>query len=134
MISLRAYRRDRVLRRICVALICLSRLIVECARDFCILVRTRDPHGVRASCRARLLSGLLPSRVEISLSFLISNLFLVGPGLEFPHIEKTVRGAVSTRLVFLGQKKLIGALSGASEEFLVLLNYGKSICIWRSPD
>ena len=36
--------------------------------------------------------------------------------------------------VFLGQKKLIGALSGASEEFLVSLKYGKSICIWRGPD
>ena len=45
----------------------------------------------------------------------------MGPGLEFPNIEKTGRGAVSTRLVFLGQKKLIMALSGASEEFLVPL-------------
>ena len=58
----------------------------------------------------------------------------MGPGLEFPNIEKTGRGAVSNRLVFLGQKKLIGALSGTSEEFLVTLKYGKSICIWRGPD
>ena len=29
----------------------------ECTRDCCILVCTRDPHGVLASCRARLLSG-----------------------------------------------------------------------------
>ena len=29
----------------------------ECARDCCIIVRTRDPHGVRASCRAGFLSG-----------------------------------------------------------------------------
>ena len=58
----------------------------------------------------------------------------MGPELEFPNIEETGRGAVSTLLVFLGQKKLIGALSGASEEFLVSLKYGKSICIWRGPD
>ena len=45
----------------------------------------------------------------------------MGPGLEFPNIDKTVRGTVSTRLVFLGQKKLIGTLSGACEEFLVSL-------------
>ena len=50
------------------------------------------------------------SRVEISLSFLISSWVLVGPGLEFPNIGKTGMGAVSTRLVFLGQKKLLGAL------------------------
>ena len=74
------------------------------------------------------------ARVEISLSFLISNWVLVGPGLEFPNIEKTGRGTVSTRLVFLGQKILIGVLSRASEEFLVSLKYGKSICIWRGPD
>ena len=74
------------------------------------------------------------SRVEIFLSFLISSWVLVGPGLEFPNIEKTGRGAVSTRLVFLGQKKLIGALSGASEESLVSLKYEKSIRIWRGPD
>ena len=71
------------------------------------------------------------SRVEIALSFLISSWVLVGPGLEFPHLEKTGRGPVSTRLVFLVQKKLIVALSGSSEEFLVSLKYGKSICIWR---
>ena len=29
----------------------------ECAWDCCILVCTRDPHGMRASCRAQLLSG-----------------------------------------------------------------------------
>ena len=58
----------------------------------------------------------------------------MGPGLEFPNIEKTGRGAVSTRLVFLCQKILIGALSGASEEFLVSLKYGEFICIWRGPD
>ena len=56
------------------------------------------------------------------------------PVLKFPNIEKTGRGAVSTRLVFLDQKKLIGSLSGDSEEFLVSLKYGKSICIWRGPD
>ena len=67
--------------------------------------------------------------VEISLSFLISSWVLVGPGIEFPNIEKTCRGAISTRLVFLGQKKLIGALSGASDEFLVSLKYGKSIYV-----
>ena len=44
--------------------------------------------------------GRVP-RVEIVLSFLISSWVLVGPGLEFPHLEKTSRGAVSTRLVFL---------------------------------
>ena len=69
------------------------------------------------------------TRVEISLLFLISSWVLVGPGLEFPNIEKTGRVTVSTRLVFQGQKKLIEALSGASEEFLVSLKYGKSICI-----
>ena len=74
------------------------------------------------------------TRVEIFLSFLISSWVLVGPGLEFPNIEKNGRGTVRTRLVFLGQKKLIGALSGASEEFLVSLEYGKSICIWRGAD
>ena len=74
------------------------------------------------------------SRVEISLSFLISSWVIVEPGLEFPIIEKTGRGAVNTRLVLLGQKKLIGALSGASEEFLVSFKYGKSICVWRGPD
>ena len=74
------------------------------------------------------------THVENSLPILISSWVLVGPGLEFPNIEKTGRGTVSTRLLFLGQKKLIGALSGASEEFLVTLKYGKSICIWRSPD
>ena len=67
------------------------------------------------------------NRVEISLSFLFLSWVLVKPGLEFPNIEKTGRGTVSTRLVFLGQKKLIGALLGASEEFLVSLKYGKSI-------
>ena len=36
------------------------------------------------------------SRVEIALSFLISSWVLVGPGLEFPHLEKTDRGPVST--------------------------------------
>ena len=51
----------------------------------------------------------------------------MGPGLEFPNMEKTGRGAVNTRLVFLGQKKLI-VLSGASEKFLASLKYGKSIC------
>ena len=35
---------------------------------------------------------------------------LRGPRLEFPHPEKTGRGPVSTRLVFLVQRKLIGAL------------------------
>ena len=80
------------------------------------------------------LLDLYVSRIEISLSFLISSWVLVGPRLEFPDIEKTGRGTVSTRLVFLGQKKLIEALSGASEEFLVSLKYGKSICIWRGPD
>ena len=39
------------------------------------------------------------ARVEIYLSFLMSSWVLVGPGLEFPNIEKTVRGTVSTRLV-----------------------------------
>ena len=73
-------------------------------------------------------------RVEIPLSFLISSWVLVGPGPEFPYIEKTGRGTVSTRLVFLGQKKLIGVLSGASEKFVALLKYGKSVCIWRGPD
>ena len=58
----------------------------------------------------------------------------MGPELEFPDTEKTGRGTVSTRLVFLGQKKVIGALSGANEEFLVSLKYGKFICIWRGPD
>ena len=72
--------------------------------------------------------------VEIFLSFLISSWVLVRPGLEFPNTEKTGRGAVSTRLVFLGQKKLIGALLGASDEFLVSLKYEKSICIWWGPD
>ena len=75
----------------------------------------------------------IPS-VEISLSFLISSWVLLGPGQEFPHLEKTGRGPVSARLVFLVQKKLIGALSASSEEFLVSLKYGKSICIWRGPD
>ena len=42
------------------------------------------------------------TRVEISLSFLISSWVPVGPGLEFPNIEKTGRGTVNTRLVFLG--------------------------------
>ena len=81
-------------------------------------------------------NSVSPTRVEISLSFLISSWVLVGPGLEFPNIEKTGRVAVSTRLVFLDQKKLIGAhrVLGPSEEFLVSLKYGKSICIWRSPD
>ena len=74
------------------------------------------------------------TRVEISLSFLISSWVQVWPRLEFPNIEQIGRGSVSTRLVFLGQKKLIGALSGASEEFLVALKYGKSIRVWRSPD
>ena len=69
------------------------------------------------------------TRVEIALSLLISSWVLVGPGLEFPLLEKTGGGPVSTRLVFLFQKKLIGALSGSSEEFLVSLKYGKSICI-----
>ena len=41
------------------------------------------------------------SCVEIALSFLISSWVLVGPRLEFPHLEKTGRGPVSTRLVFL---------------------------------
>ena len=45
----------------------------------------------------------------------------MGPVLEFPNIEKTGRGTVSIRLVFLAQKKLIGVLSGASEKFLVSL-------------
>ena len=67
-------------------------------------------------------------------SFHILRWVLVGPGLEFPNIEKTGRGTLSTRLVFLDQKKLIGALSGSSEEFLVSLKYGKSICICRGPD
>ena len=31
----------------------------ECAPDCCILVCTRDPHGMRASCHAQLLSGML---------------------------------------------------------------------------
>ena len=62
---------------------------------------------------------LFIARVEIALSFLISSWVLVGPGLEFPHLEKTVRGPVR---------------SGSSEEFLVSLKYGKSICIWRGPD
>ena len=48
------------------------------------------------------------TRVEIALSFLISSWVLVGPGLEFPLLEKTGGGPVSTRLVFLVQKKLIG--------------------------
>ena len=60
------------------------------------------------------------SRVEISLSFLISSWVLVGPGLEFPDIEKTGRGTVSTWLVFLGKKKLKGALSGARLNFYFL--------------
>ena len=34
------------------------------------------------------------TRVEIALSFLISSWVLVGPGLEFPHVEKTDRGPV----------------------------------------
>ena len=79
--------------------------------------------------RARSASVMIRRRVEIALSFLMSSWVLVGPGLEFPHLEKTGRGPVSTRLVFLVQKKLIGALSGSSEEFLVWLKYGKSICI-----
>ena len=74
------------------------------------------------------------SRVEISLSFLISNWDLVRPRIEFPNIEKTGRGPVSTRLLFISQKKLIGALSGANEEFLVSLKYEKSIYIWRGRD
>ena len=74
------------------------------------------------------------THVEISLSSLISSWVLVGPGLEFLNIEKTGRGTASTRLVFLGQNKLVGALSGASEEFLVSLKYGRSICIWLGPD
>ena len=78
--------------------------------------------------------GKQTPRVEIALSFLISSCVLVGPRPEFPHLEKTGRGLVSTRLVFLVQKKLIGALSGSSEEFLVSLKYGKSICICRGPD
>ena len=69
-----------------------------------------------------------------SLSFLILSWVLVGPGLEFSNIEKNGRGTVSTRLVFIGQEKLTEALSSASEEFLVSLKYGKSICIWRGPD
>ena len=72
----------------------------------------------------------VPSGVEISLSFLISRWVLVGPGLEFPNREKIGGGDVSPQLVFLGQKKLIGALSGASKEFLFWLRYGKSICIF----
>ena len=32
------------------------------------------------------------------------------------------------------EKTDMGALSGSSEEFLVSLKYGKSICIWRGPD
>ena len=69
------------------------------------------------------------TRVEISRSFLISSWVQVGPGLEFPNIEKTGRGTVRTRLVFLGQKKLIGSLLDSSEEFLVSLKYEKSIRI-----
>ena len=83
------------------------------------------------------ISSLVQSwiaRVDIALSLLILSWILVGPGLEFPHLEKTGRVPVSTRSVFLVQKKLIGALSGSSEEFLVSLKYGKSICICRGPD
>ena len=36
----------------------------KCARDCCILVCIRDSHGVRASCRARLLT-----RLSFNLSF-----------------------------------------------------------------
>ena len=72
------------------------------------------------------LESMATTRVEIALSFLISSWVLVGHGLEFPHLEKTGRGLVSTRLVFLVQKKLIGALSGSSEEFLVSLTYGNT--------
>ena len=57
----------------------------------------------------------------------------MGPELEIPHLEKIGRGPVSPRLVFLCQKKLIGALSGASEEFLVTLKYGKSIVSVGAP-
>ena len=46
----------------------------------------------------------------------------MAPGLEFNNIEKTGRGTVGTRLVFLGQKKLIGAMSGVSEKFLISLS------------
>ena len=48
-----------------------------------------------------LYSVVIFTRVEIALSFLISSWVLVGPGLEFPHLEKTSRGPVSTRLVFI---------------------------------
>ena len=44
------------------------------------------------------------TRVEIFLFFLILSRVLVGPGLEFPNIEKTSRSAVSARLVFLLSK------------------------------
>ena len=53
---------------------------------------------------------------------------------SFFYVDKTGRGTISTRLVFLGQKKLIGALLGANEEFFVSLKYGKSFCIWRRSD
>ena len=44
----------------------------ECAQNCCILDHTRDPHGVRVSCRARLLSGMI---IELACDqFLFSNL------------------------------------------------------------
>ena len=53
----------------------------------------------------RLRPTRVRHRVEIPLSFLISSCVLEGPGLEYPDIDKTGRGTVCTRLVFLGLKK-----------------------------
>ena len=60
----------------------------ECARDCCILVPTRDPHSVRASYRARLLSGelLLP----LTLHFYI---------LEFKKLQNFYYNEVNRRFL-----------------------------------
>ena len=69
------------------------------------LLKTRSTVFVRLNQqywkKYRTFQKYSVARVEISLPFLISSWVLVGPGLEFPSIEKTNRGAVSTRLVFL---------------------------------
>ena len=76
-ILLNKTRDQRLLNLICLKFLCVSfdqlaclhewsriathwyapHALDEYAQDCCILVRTGDPHGMRASCRARFLSG-----------------------------------------------------------------------------
>ena len=80
-----------------------------------------------------MLQPAVVSRVEISLSFLISGWVLVEPGLEFPNTYQEILVPLSVSSISR-REKLIGALLGANEEFFVSLEYEKSICIWLGSD